>query len=462
MIRVALLAAVAAMLPVMAIQPQSSGTHTARIVGVVADSVSGAPLQGAEVVASGVATPARTDSLGKFTIENLAPGTYQVGVFHPLLESLGITLATQPFEVGPDSAAVVSLAVPSVPTLVHRYCGNEQTRATPSAVAGRVLDPDTDAPIPGVKVSLAWTEVFVSKTTGVARTPHELHTETNQSGFFKLCGLPSDVDGTIQATRGDATTPEIPVTMNGALLDFQSVSIASPTANGAKGIVLGHVLSPLGKPVSGARVEIPMSTVSTTTRDDGSFRLVGVHTGTQMLVARSISYGTAAEVINVTSREPIDVSVSLFDKTNILDPVLVTSRRDLALEKSGFSARQRAGGGYFFTREDIDKRQPNNITDMLKNLPIVNVTPGRGGTVITRRGGVTSMYSARPSCTNVFIDGFQWQNLGPGDLDMFVNPDDVIGIEVYRGEDVPARFRRFSEGCVAVVVWTQFRGKAAK
>ena len=40
--------------------------------------------------------------------------------------------------------------------------------------------------------------------------------------------------------------------------------------------------------------------------------------------------------------------------------------------------------------------------------------------------------------------------------------DDVIGLEVYRGEDVPARFRRFNEGCIAVVVWTQFRGKAAK
>jgi hypothetical protein len=38
----------------------------------------------------------------------------------------------------------------------------------------------------------------------------------------------------------------------------------------------------------------------------------------------------------------------------------------------------------------------------------------------------------------------------------------VIGIEVYRGEDVPARFRRFSQGCVVLVVWTQFRGKSAR
>jgi hypothetical protein len=72
--------------------------------------------------------------------------------------------------------------VPSVPTLVRRYCPNEQTAATPSVVAGRVLDPDDDQPIAGANVSLAWTEVVVSKTAGVVRTPHELHGETNESG----------------------------------------------------------------------------------------------------------------------------------------------------------------------------------------------------------------------------------------------------------------------------------------
>ena len=462
MIRASRLAALLCLIPLPATYAQNGGPRTAKIVGVIADSVSGAPLQGADVLVSGLATPVKTDSLGRFTVEGLAPGTYQVGVDHPLLENLGITLATQPFVIGPDSAGVVNLAVPSVPTLVHRYCPNEQSAATPSAMAGRVLDPDDDQPITGANVSLAWTEVFVSKTTGVVRTPHELHGETNSAGLFRICGVPSDIDGTLQVSVGQLTSPELPISMNGALLDYQSVTLPVRSGGRKDGIVLGHVLSPAGKPVSGARVEIPMSAVSATTRDDGSFRIVGVQSGTQMLVARSLSFSTAAEPINVTSREPIDVSITLFDKMNILDPVLVTARRDLALEKSGFSARKRAGAGYFFTRDDIDKRQPNNITDMLKNLPVVNVTSGRGGTVITRRGGITSMYSARPSCTNVFIDGFQWQNMGPGDLDMFVNPDDVIGIEVYRGEDVPARFRRFSEGCVAVVVWTQFRGKAAK
>jgi len=97
------LAAFASAIP-LATSLAQNGARNSRIVGVVADSVDGVPLQGAEVIASGVATTVKTDSLGRFTIDSLAPGTYQVGVFHPLLESLGITLATKPFVIGPDSA----------------------------------------------------------------------------------------------------------------------------------------------------------------------------------------------------------------------------------------------------------------------------------------------------------------------------------------------------------------------
>lgn len=457
--RAARLAAIVGLVPLAAIGAQGSAPHTAKIVGVIADSVSGAPLQGADVIASGVPTPAKTDSLGRFTIDNLAPGTYQVGVFHPLLESLGITLATQPFVIGPDSAGVVNLAVPSVPTLVRRYCANEQSTATPAAVAGRVLDPDTDEPIAGAKVSLAWTEIFVSKTTGVVRTPHELHTDTNASGFFKICRLPSDLDGTLQVTRGSITSPEIPLAMNGALLDFQSVSLVARGEPRKDGVVIGRVLSPLEKPVAGARVEIPMSAVATTTRDDGSFRLIGVQTGTQMLVARSLSYATAAEPIDVTSREPVEVTLRLADRVNALDTVFVAARRNSYLDKSGFTQRKKAGAGYFFTREDFDKRNPNAVTDMMKNVPGVTVMSQRGGTTITGRRRFS--FTTNNACTRVFVDGFEMRDLGPGDLDMIVNPDDVAGMEIYQSGNVPIRFRSIQD-CLTVVVWTQFRGKAAK
>ena len=433
-------------------------SHYARIVGVVADSVSGAPLQDADVQASGVAGMVKTDSLGRFTIDSLAPGNYQVAVYHPLLESLDITLATQPFTVGRDSAGVVTLAVPSIPTLVRRYCGNAQTSQTPSVIAGRALDPDTQQPIENAQVSLAWEEVFVSKTTGVVRTPHEVKATTNPAGFFKLCGLPSDLSGTMIVTRGDVTSPELPVNVNGALLDFQSVLLPAHGVAKGDGVVTGRVLSPAGKPVSGARVDIPMAGVSMVTRDDGAFRFVGVRSGTQMLVARSISYSTAAQQIDVTPHEPIDVTLTLGEKTVTLDTVIVRAKRNSTLEKNGFAARNRAGGGHFFTSEDIDRQKPSYITDMLKSLPNIMVRSVTGGTVVVGR---PASPFARP-CTDVWVDGFEWNSVMPGDLDSFLNPNDVIGMEVYQGDEVPSRFRRLGANCLTLVIWTEFRGKAKK
>lgn len=437
-----------------------NGAHNSRIIGVVSDSINERPLRGAEVFVSGVTASVTTDSLGRFIIDSLTPGTYQVGVFHPLLESLGITLATKPFAIGPDSAAVVNLSVPSVVTMVKRYCGAEQTASTPSALAGRVLDPDTDAPVGGARVSLAWTDVDVSKEKGVVRTPHELHTETNGSGFFKLCALPSGLDGTLQVTRGEVSTPEVPTAMNGSLLAFETLTIAARSESRATGIVMGRVMTLDGKAVSGARVEIPASGVSGVTRENGAFRLSGVLMGTQLLVVRSLSFASTSEPINVTSRAPLDLIVTVGPKANFLDPVLVTARRDFALEKSGFNARKRGAAGHFFSREDIDRRKPNYISDMLKSLPGFHVTHQLGGTVISGRSRVTSIMSGNRACSRVFVDGAEWNNLQPGDLDMFVNPDDVIGLEVYQPGDEPAEFRRFDRGCVTLVVWTQLRGKA--
>jgi hypothetical protein len=433
--------------------PAQNSTQRSRIVGVVSDSVNEAPLRGAEVLVSGVAASVITDSLGRFAIDNLTPGTYQVGVFHPLLESLGITLATKPFVIGSDSAAIVNLAVPSVATLVHRYCGSKQTASAPSVIAGLVLDPDSDAPVAGASVSLAWTEITVTKESGIARTPHERRTETNGSGFFKLCAVRSDLDGTLQVSHGNASTPEVPVALGGALLAFEIMSIPSKSESRTTAVVTGRVVTEDGKAVSGARVDIPVSGVSAVTRDDGAFRLTGVLTGTQVLVARNLSFATAVEPINVTSREPIDVVVTLAPKINVLDPVLITARRDVALAKSGFNARKRARYGHFITDEDISRRNPNNISDMLKNLSGVTVTHERGGVVISGRSSV------RNSCTSVFIDGFEWRDLRAGDLDMFVNPDDVIGLEIYQPYDAPAQFQRSDRGCLTLVVWRQVRSK---
>jgi hypothetical protein len=428
---------------------QNPTPRTSRIVGIVIDSIHRSGLEGAEVIVSGLSTPITTDSLGRFAIDSLAPGIYQVGVIHPLLESLGLTLASKPFSVGRDSTGVVNLAIPSVTTLALRYCGKELTPAHPALVAGRVLDPDSDEPIPRATVSLAWVDMVVSKEAGVVRTPHQLHAESDSSGFFRFCGLPTDLDAFVQGTLAGVSTGEVAISTHGSPLTFENLAIAPSRGKPAKGTVRGSVVSLDGRPVGGARVEAPMWGTAVITKEGGTFSLEGLPTGTQLIIVRHLGFEAARVPVNVTSRQPTEVRVTLGPSVNVLDPVLVTARQNFALDRNGFSARERTGWGRYITREQIEKRNQHNLTDMLTDMPGIRVVHGLGGATVQDERSRAILSGGRPTgaCPRVWVDGFEWHIAEPGDLDMFVSPHDIIGIEVYKPNEAPIQYRGVDDNC---------------
>jgi hypothetical protein len=437
---------------------QTSAHRSARIIGVVVDSIHGTGLEGAEVLVSGRSAPTLTDLLGRFVIDSLEPGTYRIGVFHPLLESLGITLASKPFTVGADSTGVANLGIPSVSTLASRYCGTALTPKHPAVVAGKVLDPDSDEPIAGAAVSLIWVDLNVSKEAGIERTPHELHADTDSLGFFKFCGLQEDLDAAVQASRAGVFTGEVSVSTSGAPLTFENLALASPAARKTvKGVVIGTVLSLDNKPLPGARIEAPMWERAAVTRQDGTFTLDQLPTGTQLLLIRHVGFEPTRTSVNVTSRQPTELSVTLGPFVSVLDPVFVNARRNYVLEKSGFSERQRAGWGKYFTAADIEKRHPNYLSDMFTQVNGVRVDRTPLGAVV-RDSKITSILGGGRSggCARMWVDGAEWRLVGPGDIDGFVSPKEVVGLEIYRAKEAPIQYRSVDD-CVIILVWTQFQ-----
>ena len=213
--------------------PGASKTGKAQIIGVVVDSLNGRFLSGADVVIEGTKATLETDSLGKFEIDSLAPGTYQVGVFHPLLDTLGIALATQPFHVGPDSSSFVLLAVPSAARIIRGRCPAHPDARGESAVIGHVDDPETLQPVARAEVSVAWAEIEVSKEFGVRRTARLLRDSTDRSGAFKICGLPSSLQATLQARRGSTVTAEIPISLGDKPNELLARTLLLSTADSA-------------------------------------------------------------------------------------------------------------------------------------------------------------------------------------------------------------------------------------
>jgi Carboxypeptidase regulatory-like domain/CarboxypepD_reg-like domain len=444
--------------------PAPAKTGKAAISGVVVDSLNLRYLPGADVVIEGVDATLTTDSVGRFKIDGLPPGTYQVGVFHPLLDTLGIAVASQPFHVGPDSTTIVILSVPPAATLIRRVCPPRSADQGQSAVIGHVNDPETLEPVEGAEVSIAWTEVEVSKQVGFLQTPHVLRDTTNGAGAFHLCGVPSSTEATLQARKAAAVTSEIPISLGDTDAELFARTLLLSRAD--SGVTVGNatvsgkvVLE--GTPSTNAvsRVQLVGTNVVALTNERGEFTMTGLPSGTRVLLARHLGYGAQTVSVDLTSREPQKVTIKLPRFVAIMDPVVVTARLSAGLDRVGFNERKkRSGSGYFLGPEKIRDMHAIYLTDILRNLPTLHFTYS-GGNIsrITSRRGSSGMSDR--SCVQYFVDDMPWSAplASAGDINSFVNGNEVVAVELYQPGQAPPRYMRGMGTCITVVIWTRFR-----
>ena len=435
--------------------PAGSKTGKVQIVGVVVDSLNGRYLAGADVVIEGARATLQTDSLGKFKIDSLPPGTYQVGVFHALLDTLGITLATKPFHVGPDSSGFVLLAVPSAATIIHAKCPVRQGVRGKSAVIGHVNDPETLVPVAQAEVSIAWTEIEVSKEFGVRRTPQLVRDSTDGSGAFRICGLPNSLQAKLQARRGSAVTAEIPISLGDKPVELLARAILLSLADSGTKIgnasVSGVVVLEGNPTNAGSRVELVGTGVVAMTNEKGEFTMRNLPSGSNVLLARHLGFGAETVPIDLSSRQPKRVTIKLPKFLAIMDPVLVIARKSAALDKVGFNRRKRSGFGYYIGPERLENMHPNYLTDILRQVPGLRVNYGPEGEVVSSSRGFGR------GCVQYWVDDIQWQSFSPGDINNFVTGREVVAVEVYQNATTPAQYMRAGGNCTTIVLWTRFK-----
>ena len=441
--------------------PAVPKTGKAEILGVVVDSLHGRYLSGADVVVEGAKNTVQTDSLGKFKIDNLPPGTYQVGVFHALLDTLDIVLLTKPFHVGPDSAGVVVLGVPSAATIIRRECPNQTDSRGNSAVVGHVNDPETLAPVAGAEVSVGWTELQVSKAFGIRRTPHLVRDSTDKSGAFRICGLPSSLSASMQARRGSAATAEVPIEIaNGPFQVFARTLSLSPADSGTKtgnAAVSGVVVLEGSNTNAGTRVELTGTDVVAMTNEKGEFTMQNLPSGTKLLLARHLGFGAETAPVELSSRRPQRVTMKLSKFVAVMDPILVTARRTAALDKVGFNRRQKSGFGHYIGPERLQRIHASNVTDILRQVPGLRVINTAQGEIVESTRGITSIMGGGSGCVQYYVDDMPWESFTPGDVNQFVNGGEVVAVEVYQGAGVPPQYQRAMSNCATIVLWTRFK-----
>jgi carboxypeptidase family protein len=464
-----LITAVALIMPgarLVAQQPTASPpaapakTGKAEIAGVVVDSLHGGYLRGADVIIEGTNANTVTDSAGRFAFEGLPPGTYRVGVFHPLLDTLGISLATKPFHASGDSTNIAILGVPSAATLIRTACSGRSGGQDNSAVIGHVNESETLRPISGAEVSIAWIELEVSKEVGVRQTPHVMSDTTNAAGAFEICGLPNSMDATLKARKGMAVTSEIPITLGDSPSELFARTLALSLADSGVKVgtaaVSGRVVLEGSSTNAGSRVELVGTSVVVLTNDKGEFSMTNLPSGSQVLLARHIGYGAATASVDLSAREPRTVTITLPKFVALMDPVLVTARRNVILDAVGFNQRKKAGNGYFVGPERIASIHPNSVNDIFRQVPGLRVEYSGMHSSVRQRRGVDSFRNL-PPCVRYFLDGVPWLTTTPGDIEGFVNGNEVVAVEVYNSATVPARYMGGMGNCITALIWTHFK-----
>ena len=422
--------------PVVA-QNNSATTGQAHIVGVVIDSLNGGFLSGADVIIQGSPALAQTDSLGRFRIDSLTPGMYQVGVYHPRLDTLGLMLATEPFRVGPDSSSSIVLAVPSAEAIIRATCPAQSGGKASSAIIGHVNDPETLQPVVGAEVTVVWDEIEVSGKSDFRRTPRSARAVTNKSGAYVLCGLPSSLHATLQARLGLAVTAEIPIALSSKPLELVGrtllLSLRDSWRENGNATVSGVVVLEGSATNAGSRVELVGTDIVVRTNDDGEFTMRNLPSGSHTLLARHVGFGAEIVPVDLSSRQPKRVTIKLPKFVAVMDPVLVTARRMSALERVGFMQRQKSGLGHFLGPDRFQNIHLQRVTDILRHVPVV-----------------------RDKCVQYWVDDTLYQELESGDINFYVSGSEIVAAEVYDNLRTPARYMRFG-GCTIVVLWTRLK-----
>jgi carboxypeptidase family protein/TonB-dependent receptor-like protein len=192
-------------------------------------------------------------------------------------------------------------------------------------------------------------------------------------------------------------------------------------------------------------------TQRTTTSNTGTFALRAPGPGVYRVRADRPGYRTAiTPAIALQPGDDIGIAVRLLPDTAQLRPVVVTANNRRPTGRLGgfYDRMSKRLGGYFITRDDIQKRNPLLVSDLLRTIPGLEVLPS------ARAFGydIRTVEGCRPA---VFLDGLPLPLMRGETIDDLVNPMDVEGIEVYRhAAEVPVQFQRGS-ACGAIVIWTR-------
>ena len=186
----------------------------------------------------------------------------------------------------------------------------------------------------------------------------------------------------------------------------------------------------------------------------GRFVLSLGHAGWYRVRVSHLGYADfTSDGIRIPEDDDVTLHVRMGSEAIPLEPLLVVGRRstEVVLLEEFNHRRLNPGrvGGYFMTREQMDRRPMALPTQLLSTVP---------GIALQRAPGFTgqSYIRMRSGCNPaIYIDRVLVQQNVGGTLDDLLVADQIAGIEVYpRGAGAPVEYQR-PNGCGVILFWTR-------
>lgn len=228
------------------------------------------------------------------------------------------------------------------------------------------------------------------------------------------------------------------------------------TAQQVPATLVGVVRDSSGTPIPAVEVRFTGSDqISVRTNDSGGFRMVNVPVGIGRVTVRRMGFAPATAEVRLRSGRTDSLVFALTALATTLAGVVVEDEYEARSHRllAGFWERRSRGFGYFLTRDEIEKRDAHEFTDLARMAPNVQVGTRNGRQVIR----FTHSATGRDCPPQYVVDGMKIENGSPDEF----TPQDVEAIEFYSGPaTIPPQFApRFNSfTCGAVVIWTRLPG----
>jgi hypothetical protein len=213
-------------------------------------------------------------------------------------------------------------------------------------------------------------------------------------------------------------------------------------------LIVRVTAAPEGTPLGGAQVIVQGLSIGGVTRSDGTLQLQGLPPGSLEMEVRHLGFTTERAEVTLVAGETSNVHFGMLVAPIELSEVRVQTRH--RLDGTGFHQRKATGSGTFFTREQIQRRRPRALSDLMRQVAGAHVHQTQPG--LSSAGFRGSRSSSCP--VQFFVDGTLTASFS---IDEVV-PDDVEGLEIYRGAAaIPAQYNKGTAICGVILIWTRTR-----